>query len=155
MLLRPPRRRQQIHKERQDIKRKHERDDPLKNSRDVLLFVEARGREDDGEADLDEDEEQFCPEGEAQDAVLAEVDAEALVLGADEDGADDVAGDEEEEETVVQVGVVQGVEDGEQDQAAGSGYCEDYWRGEEDEISYQVAQRERERERDLSNHRVK
>lgn len=38
--------------------------------------------------------------------MLAEVHAEALVFGADEDGANDVAGDEEEEEAVVEAFVV-------------------------------------------------
>ena len=39
-----------------------------------------------GECDFGEDEEEFDPEGNAQNAVLAEVDAEALVFGANEDG---------------------------------------------------------------------
>jgi hypothetical protein len=46
----------------------------------------------DREAKLGEDESEFNPEGDAQDAVLAVVDAEALVLPADEDCGDDVAG---------------------------------------------------------------
>lgn len=125
MLLRAPRGGQQIHEESEDVKSEDERDDPLEDGGDVLLAVERGDGEDDGEGDLDDDEEEFEPEGGAQDAVLAEVHAEALVLGADEDGADDVAGDEEEKEAVVQVRVVQGVEDGEKDQAAGSGDGED------------------------------
>lgn len=47
---------------------------------------EGRGDEDDGERELGEDEEELHPEGGAQDAVLAEMNAEALVFGADEDG---------------------------------------------------------------------
>lgn len=47
--------------------------------------------------------------------MLAEVDPQALVLGADKDGADDVAGHKEEEEAVVQVRVLQRVVDGEED----------------------------------------
>ena len=38
------------------------------------------------EGNLNEDEGQLDPEGGAQDAVLAEVDAQTLVLGASEDG---------------------------------------------------------------------
>ena len=125
MLLRAPGRRQQIHKERQHVKRKDERDDPLEHGRDVLPAGEGGADEDGGEDDFDEDEDELEPEGEAQDAVLAEVHAQALVLGADEDGADDVAGHEEEEEAVVQAGVVERVEDGEEDEAAGSGDGED------------------------------
>ena len=125
MLLRAPRRRQQIHKERQHVKRNDERDDPLEDRSDVLAAGEGGADEDRGEGNLDENEDELEPEGEAQDAVLAEVHAEALVFGADEDGADDVAGHEEEEEAVVQSGVVERVEDGEEDEAAGSGDGED------------------------------
>ena len=125
MLLRAPRRRQQIHKECQHIKRKDERDDPLEDRSDVLAAGKGGADEDRGEGNLDKDEDELEPEGEAQDAVLAEVHAEALVFGADEDGADDVAGHEEEEEAVVQARVVERVEDGEEDEAAGSGDGED------------------------------
>lgn len=114
MFLRAPTRRQQIHKKRQDIKRENERYHPLNHGGDVLLAAERGGSEDDGQDDLDKDEDEFGPEGKAEDAVLAEVDAEALVFGADEDGADDVAGHEEEEESVVEGGVMEGVEDGEE-----------------------------------------
>lgn len=101
VLLRAPSGRQQIDEEGEDVKGEDEGDDPLEDGRDVLFAVKGGGGEDDGEDDLDDDEGQLQPEGEAQDAVLAEVHAEALVLGADEDGADDVAGDEEEEEAVM------------------------------------------------------
>ena len=47
--------------------------------------------------------------------MFAEMDAEALEFGADEDGGDDVAGYEEEEEAVVEAWGVEGVEDGEED----------------------------------------
>ena len=70
--------------------------------------------------------------------MLAEMHAEALVLGADEDGADDVPGDEEEEKPVVQFRVVEGVEDAEEDEAGGAGdgeedaqRAEDFFRGAE------------------------
>ena len=127
LFLRAPTRRQQIHEKRQDIKSENERNHPFKHGRDILLSLPAGGGEHNGEHDFNEDEGEFGPEGPAQDAVLAEVDAEALVFGANEDGADDVASDEEEEETVVEVGVVEGVEDGEEDETAGAGYGEDDW----------------------------
>lgn len=47
--------------------------------------------------------------------MLAEVHPEALILGADEDGANDIASDKEEEKAIVKVRIVEGVEDGEQD----------------------------------------
>jgi hypothetical protein len=56
----------------------------------VVLIAEDAER--DREAELDEDEGEFDPEGDAQDAVLAVVDAETLVLPADEDCGDGVAG---------------------------------------------------------------
>ena len=101
MLLGAPRRGQQIDKEGQDVKGEDEGDDPFEYGSHILPAVEGGDDEDDGEDYLDDDEDEFEPEGEAQDAVLAEMHAEALVLGADEDGADDVAGHEEEEEAVV------------------------------------------------------
>ncbi len=113
LLGRPPRR-QEIHEESKDVKSEDERDDPLKNSRDVLVAFEARRAKHYRQQDFHNDEGELGPEGEAQDAMLAEVHAEALVFGADEDGADDVACDEEEEEAVVEAVVVQGVEDGEE-----------------------------------------
>ena len=125
MLLRAPRRRQQIYKKRKDVKGKQQCYYPFKDCSNVLLAVESGGDEDDSEDDLHDDEGEFEPEGEAQDAVLAEVHAEALVLCADEDSADDVAGHEEKEEAVVQAGVVERVKDGEEDETAGSRDGED------------------------------
>ena len=47
--------------------------------------------------------------------MFAEMDSQALVFGADEDGGDDVAGYEEEEEAVVEMGVMESVEYGKED----------------------------------------
>lgn len=52
--------------------------------------------------------------------MLAEVTAKALVFGADENGGDDVAGDEEEKEAIMESGMADGVEDGQKDQAGSS-----------------------------------
>ena len=90
VFLSTPRCRQQIHEEGDDVESENEGDDPFENGRCVLLVVEGGGCEDDSAYDLHDDEEKFIPKGEAQDAVLAEVYAEALILGADEDGANDV-----------------------------------------------------------------
>ena len=106
MLLRTSRCRHQIHEECQDIECEHERNDPLEHGCDILLVVETRGGKDDSKTDFDEDEEEFGPEAEAEDAVLAEVHAKTLVFGADEDGAYYIAGYKEEEEAVVQMRVV-------------------------------------------------
>ena len=40
------------------------------------------------------------------------VDAQALIFGAEEDGADDITSDEQEEEAIVQVRMAPSVEDG-------------------------------------------
>ena len=55
-----------------------------------MAFILADAKAD-GKADLDEDEDELDPKGHAQDAVFAEVDPQPLVLGADEDGGNDVA----------------------------------------------------------------
>lgn len=86
--------RQQIDKEGEDVKSEHERDDPLENGRNVLFAVERGGYEDDRKDELDNDEHEFEPKGEAQDPMLAEVHAKSLVLGANENGADNISGDE-------------------------------------------------------------
>ena len=70
------------------------------------MLVEARSPEDDGEADFNDDKGQFGPKAKAQNAVLAEMDAKALIFGTYKDGTDDVAGDKEKEETVVEALVV-------------------------------------------------
>jgi hypothetical protein len=87
--------RQQIHHEREDVPREHKGNDPLENRADVLLrpvVALCADAEADGKADLDDDEGEFDEEACEQDAVLGAVEeAQAEVLGADEDGADDVA----------------------------------------------------------------
>lgn len=106
ILLGTPRRGQQVDKKGKSVECEHERDDPLKYTSHVLLLVNGRGSKDNGEADVDNNESQFGPEADTEDAVLAEMDAEALVLDTYEYGADDVAGDKEEEEAVMKAGVV-------------------------------------------------
>lgn len=81
MLLRRPRRRQEIHEESQDVKRENERDDPLNDGPNVRPALVRRCAEDDGEYYFQDDKDEFGPEGEAEDSVLAEMDAEALIFG--------------------------------------------------------------------------
>ena len=82
-----------------------------------------RGKGDDDDQDV-QYEDQFDPKREPQDAMLSIMNSQALVLGADEDGANDISGNEEQEEAVVQIGMVQGVEDGQQDQTGRAGDSE-------------------------------
>lgn len=116
---------QQIEQEAEDVEGEDQGDDPLEDGGDVALVRPRGADEDSGERDLDQDERQLDPEADAQDAVLAVVDPQALVLGAEKHSGQDEACDEEQEEPVVQVRVVVRVEDGEQDQACGSRDRED------------------------------
>lgn len=88
--------RQQIHGKGQDVKRKHKRDNPLEHGGDVAMAGECGCRKNDCEHDFDQDERQFDPEGGAEDPVVAIVDSQPLVLGAQEDGGDNVTGDEDQ-----------------------------------------------------------
>ncbi len=101
MLLGAPSRRQQIHKESEDIEGKDERDDPFENSGYVLSAVERRHGKDYCKDHLHNDKYKLQPEREAQDPVLAEMHAEALVFGAYEDCTDDVTRDKEEKEAIM------------------------------------------------------
>jgi len=113
--LRISRRRQQIHKESQDIESEDQRNDPFKHSRHILLLRKHGRSEHDCKRNFDENEGQFRPETEAQDEVFPEMHSQALVFGADEDGRDDVASYEKKEEGVVEMRMVKSVEDGEED----------------------------------------
>jgi hypothetical protein len=80
------RRRQEIDDEAPDIENVDQRDDPLEDGADVVMADFLCDAEYYREGNFSQDEEEFDPEGDAQDAMLAEVDAKALVFGADEDG---------------------------------------------------------------------
>jgi hypothetical protein len=83
---------EEIDDEAPDVEDVDERNDPLENRGFVDSAVAAfQDTEGDGETAFDEDESELDPEAGAEDAVLAEVHAEALVFGADEDCGDDVA----------------------------------------------------------------
>lgn len=110
----------QVDDEGEDVEGEDEGDGPLEDGGVVEVVVQVAHAEADGEAELDDDEDELDPEGDAQDAVLAVLDAEALVLPADEDGGQQVAGDEEHEEDVVQLGVAGRVEARQAGQADGA-----------------------------------
>ena len=85
---------QEIDEEGEHPEGEDEGNDPLKDGCLLRVPVECQHAEADGQDDFDDDEGQLDPETDAQDASIAEVDPEPLVFRADEDGADDVAGDE-------------------------------------------------------------
>jgi hypothetical protein len=116
--------RQEVDDEGPDVEDVDQRDDPLEDGGVVDAFTALQDTEGDGESAFDEDESELDPEAGAQDAVLAEVHAEALVFGADEDCGDDVAADEDCEHCLVDVWVASGVEDCQEDQAETTDYGE-------------------------------
>jgi hypothetical protein len=90
------------------------------------------------QAHFKQNEEQLHPEGNAQDAVLAVVDAEALILPANEDGGNDIASpktrqrtvpvevgtenlQEQNQESIMEVWMVESVENAKQNDARRSG----------------------------------
>jgi hypothetical protein len=87
-----PHRRDKINRKAPNIKRVNERDNPLAHRSSRVVALIAEDAESDGETELQKDEGELYPEGDAQDAVLTVVDSETLVLPADEDCRDDVAG---------------------------------------------------------------
>lgn len=110
----------QVHIEREDVEAKHQCNDPLDDRSRVIVLVITKHDERNGQADGDENEGQLDPKGDGEHAMLGVVHAEALVLGADEDGRDEVADDEKAQKDVVQTGVVRGIEDTEADKADGA-----------------------------------
>lgn len=112
---------EQVEQEAEDVEGEDQGDDPFEDGGDVAVVRPRGADEDAGQHHLDQDEGQFDPEADAQDAVLPVVDAQPLVLGADEHRRQDEAADEEKQEPVVQVLVSVRVEDREQDQPCGPG----------------------------------
>jgi hypothetical protein len=83
---------EQVDEEGKDVEGEDEGDEPLEDGGSVAVAGRVADAETDGHSDFDQDEGELDPEGDAEHAVVAVVDPEALVLCADEDGGDDVAG---------------------------------------------------------------
>lgn len=77
---------QEVDDEAPDVEDVAERDDPLEDGGFVDFAAALQHTEGDGEAALKEDEAELDPEADGEDTVFLPVDAETLVLGADEDG---------------------------------------------------------------------
>ncbi|KAL9057515.1 MAG: hypothetical protein Q9206_002305 [Seirophora lacunosa] len=75
-----------IHEKCQYVKCENECNNPFEDGSDGLVAGKAGSDEDGSEEYFDDDEEELHPEGGAEDAVLAEVDAEALIFSTYEDG---------------------------------------------------------------------
>jgi len=108
---------EEVDDERPYVEDVDQRDDPFEDGGFVDFAAALQDAEGDGEAGLDEDESELDPEAGAQNAVLAEVDAEALVFGADEDRGDDVSCNEDGKHCLVDIREASGVEDGQENQA--------------------------------------
>ena len=83
-------RRNEIDGKTPHVKGVHERNDPFHHRSGVVVLEITQHSERNGESEFNKNESEFDPEGASQDPVLAVVDSEALVLGADEDRRDDV-----------------------------------------------------------------
>jgi hypothetical protein len=77
---------QEVDDEAPDVEDVAERDDPLENGGLVDFAAALKHTEGDGKTALQEDECKLDPEADGEDAVFFPVNAEALVLRADEDG---------------------------------------------------------------------
>ena len=64
---------------------------PLEHRRDVPLRVVLCDAEADRQSEFDYDEYELDPERSSQDSLIAEVDTQSLILGANEDRRHDVA----------------------------------------------------------------
>ena len=116
---------QQVQQEAEDVSREDEGDDPLQHRGHVPAGLVSRDPERDRQRHLDQDEGQLEPERGPQNAVVAVVDPEPLVLGTDEHRAEHEPGNEQDEEAVVHARVSVGVEHRQQDQARRPGDRED------------------------------
>jgi len=87
--------RQQIDEKGENVKREDKRDGPFEDARSVVPVLEIADSEGDGEHDFEEDEGELYPEGGAEDAVLAEMNSQTLILPADKNRRDNISRDEE------------------------------------------------------------
>lgn len=88
-----PARGYQIREESEHIEGENQSDDPFEDGSNVLVTgCEGGTNKNNGKAELDENKEELHPKGSAENTMLAEVDAKALILGADKNGGDDITG---------------------------------------------------------------
>ena len=62
-----------VDKEGENVECENERNSPFKHSCCVIRFLEIAAAKADSEGDLDEDEVEFDPEGDAEDSMFAEI----------------------------------------------------------------------------------
>lgn len=86
---------EQIQQEADDVTGEDESDDPLQYRSRIPVALVGHGAKHDGQPDLHQDEGEFDPEGDSQDALVAVVDPQSLVRGTDEDGGEDETGHEQ------------------------------------------------------------
>lgn len=86
---------QQVDNEGEDVSGEDEGNDPFEDGTGILLRLVVASHADtepDGEADFDNDEAELDDEAGQQDAVLGAIeDTQSKVLGADQDGTDNIS----------------------------------------------------------------
>ena len=85
---------QEIDEEGEDPARENQSDDPLKHRCDIIMVGESCDRETNRQENLHQNEGQFQPEADPQDAVFPEMDTQLLIFGTGEDRRQDDASDE-------------------------------------------------------------
>jgi len=84
--------RDEIDRETPNIESIDQRNYPLANCSRIVVLLVRKNAERDSETEFNEDEHEFDPERDSEDAVLTIVDSESLILPADENCRDNVAG---------------------------------------------------------------
>lgn len=122
----------EVDNKREHVEGEDEGDDPLEYGGEVVVARDVHDAEDDDEGELEDDEDELDPEGQAQGAVLSVFLAQALVLCANEDRGEPVPPDEAGEEDVVEPLVVVRVEARQAAQPDGADDGEDHAQPRED-----------------------
>lgn len=116
----------------EDVEGEDKGHDPLENRGGIPVVGPGCAYKDDSEDDLSEDESELDPEADSQDSVMTIMNAEPLIFGAEEDGGNDVADDENEQTAIVDGVVAIRVENRQNDQTGGSGDGKDQTADAED-----------------------
>lgn len=123
--------RPQVDRKRDNVEREDEGDDPLNDSCCVAVVCPSERHESDSQEELDEDEEELDPEGDSEDAVIAVLDTQTLILRADKDRGNPIATNEQQQKHVMKRVVAVVVEIGQRDETDRSNKCKDNRHGKQ------------------------
>lgn len=110
-------RRQEVYGEGGDKDAEEKGNDPFEDGGQIVATFLHGYAKYNCQSQEEEDPAQLQPEGEAQQPILSLVDPQPLVLGADEDGGDNVTDDEDGEHHIMEMVVPARVKDRQQDQS--------------------------------------